>query len=237
LLSTTARGSHHWEETISPAYRYGWESHDRPEYQGKSWSQVSPDLEQGWTGGQWSSFEPHVRRAWEYRAKNHAQTLGQAGAPVVDASHENDPDFGKGTEEMGSLVMGGGSGALLGGMMGLVFGGPVGMAVGGTLGTLGGAMLAKEISSDWHEPAFQAHHESFTPQGGHPWEHARPAYRFGWDAHDRPETEGKSWSEVRPELEQAWQGPGSFTEYEPYIKEGWERRLCPKIERETPNWV
>jgi len=231
--STTARGSQQWED-ISPAYRYGWESHDRAEYQGKSWDQVNADLEGGWTsGGQWSDYEPHVRSGWDRRATH----LNSVAAQVADDPHENDPEFGYGTEEMGSLVLGGGGGALLGGMMGLALGGPIGMAIGGTLGTVGGALLAQEVGSNWHEPAFRAHHESFLPQGGYPWEHARPAYRYGWDAHDKAEFQGKSWSEAVPELTKGWQGPGTFAEYEPYIKEGWERRLQPKLTPKVPDWV
>jgi hypothetical protein len=68
-----------WEE-MSPAYRYGWESHDRPEYSGKTWSQVESDLRKGWTGGQWSTYEPHIRHAWEYRASHHAQA-GDTASP------------------------------------------------------------------------------------------------------------------------------------------------------------
>ncbi len=224
--STTSRGSQHWE-SISPAYRYGWESHDRPEFHGKSWDQVHSDLEKGWTGGQWSAYEPHVRSAWERRSKNQAQPVHQSH---VDESHKNDPLIGVGTEELGSLVLGGGSGAFIGGTLGLLVGGPIGLAVGGTLGTVAGAMIAEEAATDWHEPVFHAHHESFIPQGGHPWEQAKPAYRYGWESHERHEIHGKTWDEALPELEKGWKGPGSFSEYEPYIREGWERRMQPVLE-------
>ena len=69
--SFPTEGPHRWED-MSPAYRYGWESFDRPEYRGKAWSQVHSDLRKGWTGGGWSTYEPHIRSAWEHRARHHA---------------------------------------------------------------------------------------------------------------------------------------------------------------------
>ncbi len=50
-----------------PAYRYGWESATR--HQGKSWSEVEPDLERGWEtfkGGGWADFkgQSKVGAAW-----------------------------------------------------------------------------------------------------------------------------------------------------------------------------
>jgi uncharacterized protein YcfJ len=225
--TTTSRGSQQWED-ISPAYRYGWESHDRPEFHGKAWTQVNSDLEKGWTGGApWSAYEPHIKSGWERRSNLHeARTDAQA----IDNSHEQEPLFGRGTEELGSLAIGGSGGAFIGGTMGLLVGGPIGMAVGGTLGTIAGAVMAHEAATDWHEPAFHESHESFRPQGGHPWEQAKPAYRYGWDAHDQREIGGKTWDEALPELKLGWPGPGTFAEYEPYIKEGWERRLQPKLQ-------
>lgn len=82
--SSSAKGSRSWEQ-VSPAYRYGWESHDRPEYKGKAWSQVHSDLKKGWTGeGKWSDHEPHIKNAWERRATHHAQSGGEAVVPVVE---------------------------------------------------------------------------------------------------------------------------------------------------------
>jgi len=67
-----------------PAYRYGWESHERPEYHGKTWKQVSSDLKKGWTGGEWSDYEPHVKAAWERRASHKVEAGGEAVVPVVE---------------------------------------------------------------------------------------------------------------------------------------------------------
>lgn len=231
---TSARGSQQWDD-LSPAYRYGWEAHDRPEYQGKAWSQVNSDLEKGWTGeGQWTDFEPHVRSAWERRAiRNQTPT-----EPAIPENVSKDHEMAQGAEPLASLLLGGTGGAILGGTMGLAVGGPIGMAVGATIGTVAGSMLTHDAVSDWHEKSFQGIHEgTMHPQGGHAWEQAKPAYRFGWEAHDHLEMQGKSWAEARPELQKEWKGPGSFGEYERYIKEGWERRLQPKLEPVVPDWA
>jgi hypothetical protein len=75
--------SRKWEE-VSPAYRYGWEYHDRAEYRGKSWGQVSSDLQKSWTGGQWSDYKPHVRSGWERRATHIGRAGGETDEPLVE---------------------------------------------------------------------------------------------------------------------------------------------------------
>jgi uncharacterized protein (TIGR02271 family) len=82
--SSSHAASHKWED-VSPAYRYGWEYYDRPEYRGKSWSQVHSDLKKSWTGGgKWADYEPHVKSAWERRAAFKGQNSGEAVVPVVE---------------------------------------------------------------------------------------------------------------------------------------------------------
>ena len=80
--SSGASSSHKWE-SVSPAYQYGYESFDNPEYQGKSYSQVSSHLKKGWSGhGEYSAFEPYVKKAYEHRTTSHtgasAMTAGSA---------------------------------------------------------------------------------------------------------------------------------------------------------------
>ncbi len=76
--------SHTWE-TVSPAYQYGYDSFDHPEYQGKSYSQVSSHLKKGWSGqGEYSAFEPYVKKAYEHRATSH--TAMGAGATAAKAT-------------------------------------------------------------------------------------------------------------------------------------------------------
>ena len=219
---------HPWE-TVAPSYRYGWESHDRPELQGKSWDQVRTDLEKGWTHPEpWSDHEHHVRRAWERRAQAQGQdtdVVETVPRTVVPEELSRDNDLFQGADPLASLTLGGTAGATLGGLMGLLLGGPIGLALGGTLGTIAGALATDAIMSDWHEIAFQHHHETEQANLHHPWQQARIGYAFGWFAHDMEEASVKTWDEARPALARAWKGPGSFEEFEPYIKYGWDKRI------------
>ncbi|GAC1465545.1 MAG: hypothetical protein NVSMB9_05280 [Isosphaeraceae bacterium] len=61
------KASTSWD-AASSAYQYGWDSHSRSEYQGRSWEEVSPQLASGWSGhGTWDDWEPLARSAWEKR--------------------------------------------------------------------------------------------------------------------------------------------------------------------------
>jgi len=58
---------HPWEHATR-AYRYGWESHARPEFQGKEYQHVRADLQKGWTGsGDFADYEPYVKHSWDRR--------------------------------------------------------------------------------------------------------------------------------------------------------------------------
>ena len=60
--------THTWA-AASPAYRYGFESYGKPEYEGKSYSEVSSHLKKGWTGkGDYAAHEPYIRTAYDRRA-------------------------------------------------------------------------------------------------------------------------------------------------------------------------
>ncbi|WP_435017802.1 DUF2382 domain-containing protein [Tundrisphaera sp. TA3] len=97
--SSSARGKHRWEE-VSPAYRYGWESYERPEYRDKSWSQVGSELKKSWTGSTaWEETEPYVKSAWERRAKHQVASGNEAVIPVV----EEELKVGKRTVEKGGV--------------------------------------------------------------------------------------------------------------------------------------
>lgn len=57
-----------WED-YEPAYRYGWEMSNRPEYTGRGWSEAESDLRSGWENRYpdrpWDRFADAVREAWE----------------------------------------------------------------------------------------------------------------------------------------------------------------------------
>ena len=94
--TTTA---HSWDE-VSPAYKYAWESYDRPEYQGKSYADVSTHLKKGWTGsGSYSDYEPHIKGAWEKRASQTLAAGDEAVLPVV----EEELQVGKRKVEKGAV--------------------------------------------------------------------------------------------------------------------------------------
>ena len=98
---SSSKGAHAWEE-VSPAYRYGFESYGRPEYSGKSWSQVHTDLQKGWTGGgKWATYEPQIKSAWEHRARLHSTPA--AGAEVVVPIVEEELHVGKRKVEKGGV--------------------------------------------------------------------------------------------------------------------------------------
>jgi len=77
--SDPARARHPFEQA-SPAYRYGWESRQRPEYRDKTYAQVRQDLHKGWTGsGDYADYESYVEHAWDRMEASHkAGSFSQA---------------------------------------------------------------------------------------------------------------------------------------------------------------
>ena len=57
-----------WED-YEPSYRYGHELRSRPEYRGRSWTEVEPQLERDWTqrnpSTPWARARESVRDTWE----------------------------------------------------------------------------------------------------------------------------------------------------------------------------
>jgi uncharacterized protein (TIGR02271 family) len=52
-----------------PGYRYGYEMRDRPEYRGRTWSEVEPEAQRAWTqrypNTPWNGVRESIREAWE----------------------------------------------------------------------------------------------------------------------------------------------------------------------------
>jgi len=132
----------------------------------------------------------------------------------------------EGAEGVAGAAAGGASGAILGTVLGLAVGGPVGALAGVTIGTLGGAAAGFAIDYHEHAPDFHEFHAAHHAQGRHTWEEASPAYRYGWEAHDRPEFRDKTYDHIRTDLHKGWSGSGDFADYEPYVKHAWERRAA-----------
>jgi hypothetical protein len=130
----------------------------------------------------------------------------------------------EGAEGVAGAAVGGTGGVLLGSLMGLTLGGPVGALVGGGIGTLAGAAVGYALDYQGYEPKFREHHASDHARARHTWEEASPAYRYGWEVHDRPEFRDKTYDHIRTELHEGWTGSGDFADYEPYVRHAWERR-------------
>jgi len=141
-----------------------------------------------------------------------------------DRDEIEDASATEGAEGVVEAIAGGTGGALLGSLMGLTVGGPVGALVGVAVGSLGGAAAGYALGYDTHKENFREHHASAHAHGRHTWEEASPAYRYGWEAHDRHEFRDKTYDHIRTELHKGWTGSGDFADYEPYVKHAWERR-------------
>ena len=57
-----------WEED-EPAYRYGYDLRGRPEYRGRSWNEVEPEVRQDWErrnpSTPWDRARERIRDTWE----------------------------------------------------------------------------------------------------------------------------------------------------------------------------
>ena len=137
------------------------------------------------------------------------------------ATTKREHEEGKG---IAGTAGGGTAGALAGAGIGAVVGGPVGAAVGAGVGALAGSAAGGAIDYASHEPELRRDYESSSKKGSHKWEEVSPAYRYGWETYDKPEYRGKSWGEVSTHLQKGWTGGGKYGDYEPYIKNAWDRR-------------
>jgi hypothetical protein len=147
----------------------------------------------------------------------------------MDGNDRMNPDNRQGgANGVAGATVGLGMGGALGTMIGAGLAGPVGMLVGGTVGTVLGAMAGFGINYDYgsHEPDFRQRHETIHPQGGHTFEQASPAYRYGWESRDKPEFQDHTYDKARQALHEGWTGSSDFADYEDYIKHGWERRAA-----------
>ena len=134
------------------------------------------------------------------------------------------------TKGVTGTAVGGTTGALAGAGIGAVVGGPVGAAVGAGIGAVAGSATGGAIDYEAHEPEFRREYESSASKSSHKWEEISPAYKYGWESYDRPEYRGKSWSEVGPTIKKGWSGGGKWADYEPHVKNAWERRASSHLE-------
>src|SRR5207253_9928875 len=73
-----------WEDA-APAYRYGFESAGKAEYQGKSYDDTRAELKRHWRHrGHFDDMEPMIRTGWERRAQEALDADREAVVPVVE---------------------------------------------------------------------------------------------------------------------------------------------------------
>ncbi len=150
-----------------------------------------------------------------------------------DAKYHNqlqsDPNFEYGRTDMShhkddgpdKTAAGTGAGAATGAAIGGLTGGPVGAAIGAGIGAVAGAATGGAI--DFAEDDFRREYDSSPYRNRYKWEQARPAYQYGWQSYN-DQYQGRSWNDVRSNLERNWQGQGKFSDYEDLIRTGYERR-------------
>lgn len=83
-------------DDYSPAYRYGWESASRPEYQGRRFDDVETDLARGWdkvrgtTRNEWNDMKLATRDAFERVQNRTAPGMTRASETSGTAAKKTD---------------------------------------------------------------------------------------------------------------------------------------------------
>ena len=126
------------------------------------------------------------------------------------------------------------AGAATGGTAGAVIGaamaGPVGAGLGAVVGTAAGGGLGALLDYRSAEPVFRDEWERGPYKESTSWDEASAAYRYGWENFDRPEYQGRSWSDVHSDLKSRWSGTTRWEDYEPMVQSAWERRSQTPVE-------
>ncbi|MGK2859642.1 MAG: hypothetical protein ACSLFQ_20775 [Thermoanaerobaculia bacterium] len=111
----------------------------------------------------------------------------------------------------GAHPVGTGVGALGGGTTGAVIGamvgGPVGAVVGGAVGSIAGGLAGKEVAEVTNPTVEDAYWRENYPSRPYAtpdsmYDQYAPAYRYGWESHNRHL--GKSFQDVESDLELGW---------------------------------
>lgn len=128
-------------------------------------------------------------------------------------------DMGRGKNEGGRMSrgtsdavgegVGGVSGVVAGAAIGSL-GGPVGTVIGGIAGAVGGWWAGKKVAdaaTGYTDDADTCYRKDFESRGNgrfKSYDEARPLYQFGHIASQNPDYEGRSFSDISPELERGW---------------------------------
>jgi hypothetical protein len=105
----------------------------------------------------------------------------------------------------GAAVMGAATGTIAGGPLGTVVGAAVGAIAGSVIGGVAGKALAEAINPQ-HEDEYwrrEFPNRPYASQSRYSYDDDyAPAYRFGYERF--PQYEGRSWTEVEPDLSRDW---------------------------------
>ncbi|MDR3636222.1 MAG: hypothetical protein P4L84_20640 [Isosphaeraceae bacterium] len=130
----------------------------------------------------------------------------------------------KGAENEGAILAGGATGAVVGMAIGGLVSGPMGAAIGVALGALSGGLAGAAIDYNDVEPHFREEWEHGPHSDRFDWNQSSAAYRYGWESAGEPEFLGRSWRDVRPDLERRWPGGPAWNDIEPLVRTAWDRR-------------
>lgn len=116
------------------------------------------------------------------------------------------------------------AGGVAGAIIGAAVAGPAGAGVGGVVGSAVGGAVGVALDYRSVEPAFRDEWERGPYKASTSWDEASSAYQYGWENYDRPEYTGRSWGDVRGQLQKGWTGKTRWSEYEPMVRSAWDRR-------------
>jgi len=91
-------------DQYQPAYRYGYDMYNLPNYRGRDWATIEPEVRRDWESRQpntWDRFKNSIRYAWE-----RASGAGQGGIQTGGRDAYGGPDTRGVSEKMADAVTG-----------------------------------------------------------------------------------------------------------------------------------
>lgn len=75
-----------------------------------------------------------------------------------------------------------------------------------------------------YREGFRSHYTTNYANSGMAYERYEPAYRYGYDLHNRSEMRSRSWNEVEPQARTAWErdNRGTWDRFKDAVRHGWE---------------
>ena len=149
---------------------------------------------------------------------------------------------------------GAGVGEAVGGVSGVVAGaavgsavGPIGTIIGGIAGAVGGWWAGRAVSEATHK--FTTEDDSYYRErfenrpdrlADRSYDDVRPAYQLGHIASLNPDYNGRTFSDVEPDLQRGWGNDlrarhGDWSAVRPYAEEAYSRNTSSVTERERMN--